>query len=55
MFFSDVSSGSIPASRDVIRVAAVIGREFPRRVLERVIPDVHRASTIVCDRYGLPS
>jgi transcriptional regulator with AAA-type ATPase domain/tetratricopeptide (TPR) repeat protein len=26
-------------SRDVIRVAAVIGREFPRRVLERVIPD----------------
>jgi transcriptional regulator with AAA-type ATPase domain/tetratricopeptide (TPR) repeat protein len=26
-----------PASRDVLRVAAVIGREFPRRVLERVI------------------
>jgi tetratricopeptide (TPR) repeat protein len=30
-----------PASRNVIRVAAVIGREFPRRVLERVIPDAH--------------
>ena len=28
------------ASRDLIRVAAVIGREFPRRVLERVVPDV---------------
>jgi transcriptional regulator with AAA-type ATPase domain/tetratricopeptide (TPR) repeat protein len=27
------------ASRDVLRVAAVIGREFPRRVLERVITD----------------
>jgi predicted ATPase len=27
-------------SRDVIRIAAVIGREFPRRVLERVVPDV---------------
>jgi transcriptional regulator with AAA-type ATPase domain/tetratricopeptide (TPR) repeat protein len=26
-----------PASREVLRVAAVIGREFPRRVLERVI------------------
>ncbi|HZM97124.1 MAG TPA: sigma 54-interacting transcriptional regulator [Vicinamibacterales bacterium] len=26
-----------PASRDLLRVAAVIGREFPRRVLERVI------------------
>jgi transcriptional regulator with AAA-type ATPase domain/tetratricopeptide (TPR) repeat protein len=26
-----------PVSRDVLRVAAVIGREFPRRVLERVI------------------
>lgn len=32
-----------PASRDVIRVAAVIGREFPRRVLERVIPDVQQS------------
>ena len=29
-----------PASRDVLRVAAVIGREFSRRVLERLIPDV---------------
>jgi len=28
-----------PASRELLRVAAVIGREFPRRVLERVIPD----------------
>jgi tetratricopeptide (TPR) repeat protein len=28
-----------PASRDLLRVAAVIGREFPRRVLERVISD----------------
>ena len=28
-----------PASRDVLRVAAVIGRQFPRRVLEHVIPD----------------
>ena len=28
-----------PASRDVLRVAAVIGRAFPRRVLERVIPE----------------
>jgi transcriptional regulator with AAA-type ATPase domain/tetratricopeptide (TPR) repeat protein len=28
-----------PSSRDLLRVAAVIGREFPRRVLERVIPD----------------
>jgi transcriptional regulator with PAS, ATPase and Fis domain/tetratricopeptide (TPR) repeat protein len=28
-----------PASRDLIRVAAVIGREFPRRVLERVVQD----------------
>jgi tetratricopeptide (TPR) repeat protein len=27
------------ASREVIRVAAVIGREFPRRVLEHVLPD----------------
>jgi len=27
------------ASREVLRVAAVIGREFPRRVLERVITD----------------
>ena len=27
------------ASRDVLRVAAVIGREFPRRVLERVLTD----------------
>jgi tetratricopeptide (TPR) repeat protein len=27
------------ASRDVMRVAAVIGREFPRRVLERVVTD----------------
>jgi transcriptional regulator with AAA-type ATPase domain/tetratricopeptide (TPR) repeat protein len=27
------------ASRDVIRVAAVIGREFPRRVLDQVVPD----------------
>jgi transcriptional regulator with AAA-type ATPase domain/tetratricopeptide (TPR) repeat protein len=27
------------ASRDVLRVAAVIGREFPRRVLEHVITD----------------
>ena len=26
-------------SRDLVRVAAVIGREFPRRVLERVVPD----------------
>jgi transcriptional regulator with AAA-type ATPase domain/tetratricopeptide (TPR) repeat protein len=25
-------------SRDLLRVAAVIGREFPRRVLERVVP-----------------
>jgi transcriptional regulator with AAA-type ATPase domain/tetratricopeptide (TPR) repeat protein len=25
-----------PASRDAVRIAAVIGREFPRRVLERV-------------------
>src|SRR5262249_41483566 len=25
-------------SRDVLRLAAVIGREFPRRVLERVLP-----------------
>ena len=32
-----------PASREVIRVAAVIGREFPRRVLERVIPDVDQS------------
>ena len=40
MTFSSVaSSGWIAASRDVIRVAAVIGREFPRRVLERVVPD----------------
>ena len=30
---------SIAASREVLRVAAVIGREFPRRVLERVITD----------------
>ena len=29
-----------PASRDLLRVAAVIGREFPRRVLERVIPEM---------------
>jgi transcriptional regulator with AAA-type ATPase domain/tetratricopeptide (TPR) repeat protein len=28
-----------PASRDLLRVASVIGREFPRRVLERVVPD----------------
>jgi transcriptional regulator with AAA-type ATPase domain/tetratricopeptide (TPR) repeat protein len=28
-----------PASRDLLRVAAVIGREFPRRVLERVISE----------------
>jgi tetratricopeptide (TPR) repeat protein len=27
------------ASRDLLRVAAVIGREFPRRVLERVVDD----------------
>ena len=27
------------ASRDVLRVAAVIGREFPRRVLEHVMPE----------------
>ncbi len=27
------------ASREVLRVAAVIGRAFPRRVLERVIPE----------------
>ncbi len=26
-------------SRNVLRVAAVIGREFPRRVLERLVPD----------------
>ena len=32
-----------PASRDVLRVAAVIGREFPRRVLERVIPEAPAA------------
>ena len=44
-----------PASRDVLRVAAVIGREFPRRVLERVIPDAQQASKIVCDRCGRPS
>ena len=31
------------ASRDVPAVAAVIGREFPRRVLERVIPDAPQA------------
>jgi len=31
------------ASRDVLRVAAVIGREFPRRVLERVITDGSQA------------
>jgi tetratricopeptide (TPR) repeat protein len=29
-------------SRDVLRVAAVIGREFPRRVLERVIPNAQQ-------------
>jgi len=28
-----------PASRDLLRVAAVIGREFPRRVLERANPE----------------
>jgi transcriptional regulator with AAA-type ATPase domain/tetratricopeptide (TPR) repeat protein len=28
-----------PGSRDVLRVAAVIGREFPRRVLERVVAE----------------
>jgi transcriptional regulator with AAA-type ATPase domain/tetratricopeptide (TPR) repeat protein len=27
-----------PGARDLLRIAAVIGREFPRRVLERVIP-----------------
>jgi tetratricopeptide (TPR) repeat protein/MoxR-like ATPase len=32
-----------PASRDVLRVAAVIGREFPRRVLERVVPDASQS------------
>ena len=32
-----------PSSRDVMRVAAVIGREFPRRVLERVITDGQQA------------
>ena len=31
-----------PASRDVLRVAAVIGREFPRRVLERVLADAQQ-------------
>jgi len=30
-----------PAAREVLHVAAVIGREFPRRVLERVLPDAH--------------
>jgi len=28
-----------PASRELLRVAAVIGREFPRRVIERVITE----------------
>ncbi len=30
-----------PGSRDALRVAAVIGREFPRRVLERVVSDAY--------------
>jgi tetratricopeptide (TPR) repeat protein len=32
-----------PASLDVLRAAAVIGREFPRCVLERITPDVHHS------------
>jgi transcriptional regulator with AAA-type ATPase domain/tetratricopeptide (TPR) repeat protein len=31
-----------PSSRDLLRVAAVIGREFPRRVLERIVPDARQ-------------
>ena len=32
-----------PGARDVLRVAAVFGREFPRRVLERVIGEAARS------------
>ena len=38
-----------PASRDLLLIAAVIGREFPRRVLEQVVPP---ASPPFDDRLG---
>ncbi len=44
------------AAREMLRVAAVIGREFPRRVLERVITDAtDGASTIASTRCYRPS